>query len=365
MRALCAHTGPGARPGGRRNALPTDGPAHFLRLAEAALLTLLAAGVLVEWFRARRSRASVARVVADLGHSPPIGGLRETLSATLSDPELRIAYPLAGGRSVDAAGRDLDLAPNPAAGREVTPIVRDGQVVALLEHRAEVLELPDTVHEVVRAARLGLEHERLQAETRAQLADLTAARKRIVAAATDERQHLERDLHDGAQQQLIAISIGLRLLSGEGSAMTKRSSALVGEAARELALAIDELRDVAHGIYPSVLADEGLSAAIEGLAEGSTVAVAVGPIEVDPLDPSVAEAAYAIVSDVVDAAAGPVGVEAMSADGFLTLLVETPPMTADMIVELGDRVGAVDGTLTVRDAAPGRVRLIAEIPCGS
>ena len=75
-----------------------------------------------------------------------------------------------------------------AARREVTPIVRDGQVVALLEHRAEVLEQPDTVGEVVRAARLGLEHERLQAETRAQLADLTAARKRIVAAAADERQ---------------------------------------------------------------------------------------------------------------------------------------------------------------------------------
>src|SRR4029079_2020962 len=121
---------------------------------------------------------------------------------------------------------------------------------------ADVLEQPDTVDEVVRAARLGLEHERLQAETRAQLADLTAARKRIVAAATDERQRLERNLHDGAQQRLIAISIGLRLLSGEGTRMSERSSALVGEATRQLARAIDELRDVAHGIYPSVLADE-------------------------------------------------------------------------------------------------------------
>jgi signal transduction histidine kinase len=348
-----------------QSALPTDGLAHLLRLTEAALLSLLAAGALVEWFRARRSRTSVARVVADLGHSPPIGGLRDTLSATLSDPELRIAYPLAGGRAVDAVGRDLDLAPNPAAGRQVTPIVRDGLVVALLEHRAEVLELPETVDEVVRAARLGLEHERLQAETSAQLADLTAARKRIVAAATDERQRLERDLHDGAQQRLIAISIGLRLLAGGGTGMSERSSALVGEATQELALAIDELRDVAHGIYPSVLADEGLSAAIEGLAEGSTVAVAVGPIDVDPLDPSVAEAAYAIVSDVVEAAAGPVRVEAMRVDGSLTLVVDAPSLTADMIVELGDRVGAVDGILTVREAASGRVLLIAEIPCGS
>ena len=348
-----------------RSALPTDGPAHLLRLTEAALLSLLAAGACVEWFRARRSRTSVARVVADLGHSPPIGGLRDALAATLSDPELRIAYPLVDGRAVNTAGRDLELAPNLATRRKVTPIVRDGQVVALLEHRADVLEQPDTVDEVVRAARLGLEHERLQAEMSAQLADLTAARKRIVAAATEERQHLERDLHDGAQQQLIAISIGLRLLAGEGTGMSERSSVLVGEASRELALAIDELRDVAHGIYPSVLADEGLAAAIEGLAEGSSVAVDVGPIEVDPLDPSVREAAYAVVSDVVESGAGPVQVKAIKVGGFLRLAVDAPSMMGDMIVELDDRVGAVDGILTLREAAPGRVRLIAEIPCGS
>jgi signal transduction histidine kinase len=345
--------------------LPTDGPAHALRLAEAACLLLVAAGVVVEQIRARRSRTSVVRVVADLGHSPPVGGLRDTLAATLRDPDLRIAYPLPGGRIVDGAGRDLELAPDPGAGREVTPIVRDGQVVAMLEHRAEVLEQPDTVDEVVRAARLGLEHERLQAETRAQLADLTAARKRVVGAAADERQRLERDLHDGAQQQLIAISIGLRLLADEGSGMSGPSWSLIEEASRELALAIDDLRDVAHGIYPSVLADEGLAAAIDGLAEGATVAVSVGPIEIDPVDPSVGEAAYAVVSDVVRVAAGPVRVEATRSARVLTLVVDAPSVPGDMIVELGDRVGAVDGTLAIREAGPGRLRLVAEIPCGS
>ena len=163
---------------------------------------------------------------------------------------------------------------------------------------------------------------------------------------------------------MIAISIGLRLVIGEGTGMSKRSSALVGEATRELALAIDGLRDVAHGIYPSVLADEGLAAAIEGLAEGSTSAVDVGPIDVDPLDPSVGEAAYAIVSEVIEAAAGPVRVEAVKAGGFLTLTVDAPSMMADMIVELDDRVGAVDGILAVREAASGGIRLIAEFPCG-
>lgn len=348
-----------------RTVLPTDDAAHLLRLIEAALLTIMAVGVPIEWLRARRSRTSVARVVADLGHSPPLGGLRDALASTLKDPELRIAYPLAGGRSVDAAGRDVVLDADPARGRRVTPIVRDGGVIALLGHRADVLEAPDTIDEVVRAARLGLEHERLQAETRAQLADLTAARKRIVTAARDERQRLERDLHDGAQQHLIAISIGIRLLAGEPSGLGERSARLVAEAGQELGVAIDELREVAHGIYPSVLADEGVAAAIESLAEGSTIPLSIGDLDIDPVDQSIAEAAYAVVADVVGLAAGPVRVRATGQAGSLTLTLDAPSIPDDVLVELGDRVGAVDGTLTTGDLGPGRVELVAEFPCVS
>jgi signal transduction histidine kinase len=345
--------------------VPTSITDHMLRLIQAALLVTLVGGVAVEWVRARRSRTSVARVVADLGHSPPLGGLRDALASTLNDPDLRLVYPIPGGRVLDASGRPVRLDPETDGRRQITPIVRDGVTVALLEHRSDVLEAADTVDDVIQTARLGLEHERLRAEARAQLADLTAARKRIVAAAGAERQRLERDLHDGAQQRLITMSIRLRLLADDASRLPGRSAALIAEAGREIALAIDDLREVAHGIYPSVLADEGLAAAIESLVERSTSVIGVGDLDVDPVDLSIAEAAYAVVSDVVAAGPGPVSVHATRRAGTLVLVVEAPTVPDGVLVDLRDRVGAVDGTLTAREGAAGRLELIAEIPCAS
>jgi signal transduction histidine kinase len=345
--------------------IPTGGMGHLLRAAEAALLIGVAAGVTAEWLRARRSRARVARVVADLVHSPPLGGLREVLSSTLRDPALRLAYPLPDGRQVDVSGRSMRLDEPRQPSREVTSIVRSGEVVALLDHRSDVLHSAETVAEVIRAARLGLEHERLQAETRAQLADLSAARKRIVAAAGLERQRLERDLHDGAQQHLIAIAIGIRALGADPSGISPRSVDHIAEAANEIAMAIEQLREVAHGIYPSVLADEGLAAAIESLAEGSQTPVTVGDVEVDPVDLPVAEAAYAIVSEVVGLAAGPISVRAARDGESLTVVVQAPKVSGELLVEFGDRIGAVDGVLRVLDTLPGRSELLVEIPCVS
>lgn len=336
---------------------------HMLRVMQAALLVTLAVGVAVEWLRARRSRTLIARVVADLGHSPPLGGLRDALASTLNDPDLRLVYPIPGGRLLDASGHPVELDAETDGRRQVTPIVREGVTVAFLEHRPDVLEAPDTVDEVIHAARLGLEHERLRAETRAQLADLTAARKRIVAAAAEERQRLERDLHDGAQQRLIAISIRLRLLADEASGLRGRSAALIAEAGQQVALAIGELREVAHGIYPSVLADEGLAAAIEGLAEGSTTPISMGQLDVDPIDLSIAEAAYAVVSDIVGLRAGPVSVRATRETGSLTVVVEAPHLPDGVLTDIRDRVGAFDGTLTARDSGAGRLELTVGIPC--
>jgi signal transduction histidine kinase len=348
-----------------RSAAPGDTPAHLLRLVESALLIAVAVGAAVEWLRARRSRTMVARVVADLGQSPPPGGLRDALASILNDPDLRLAYRLPGGGEVDASGRPLLLDAETLPGRDIISILRDERVVALLAHRSDVVETAETLDEVVRAARLGLEHERLEAETRAQLAELTSARRRIVAAAVGERQRLERDLHDGAQQHLIAIAIGAQLLAAEASDLPQPLAALVAEASQEIALAIDELRLVAHGIYPSVLADEGLAAAVESLAEGSTTPIRMGALAVDPLDLPIAEAAYAVVAEVVEFAAGPVTVHATRHSGSLTLVVESPNIPGDVLVDLTDRVGAVDGILRRSDARSGWMQLVVEMPCAS
>jgi signal transduction histidine kinase len=339
--------------------------APLLELAEAALLTGVAVGASLEWMRVLRSRNRVARVVTELGSSPPVGGLRDALVSALRDPGLRLAYPLPDGGQVDAAGQRLDLSGEGAQGRAITPIVRDGEIVALIDHRADVLQSSEMMAEVIRAARLGLEHERLQAVARAQLADLTAARKRIVEAASGERQRLERDLHDGAQQRLITIAVNLRLLGADASDTDERSTALIGEAGQEIALAIDELREVARGLYPSVLTDEGLAAAVESLAEGATTPVRVGDVEVDPLDAPIAEAAYALVSEVVHLGAGAVDVRATRDAGTLRVMVQAEDIPAEMLIELADRIGAVDGTFSTTRSHPGRTELVAEIPCAS
>jgi signal transduction histidine kinase len=219
-----------------------------------------------------------------------------------------------------------------------------------------VLDAPARLDDVVAAARLGLEHERLQAERRAQLVELTAARKRIVAAAADERRRLERDLHDGAQQHLIAISIKLRLLAGDVD---------VDEARRELMAALEELRDLAHGLYPSSLAEEGLAAAIEGLAERSRVPMSIGVLPEDRLDETAEMIAYEVVAEIVASVDGLVRVSARRSGTELMLDVSAPDVVAALLEELGDRIGAVDGTLQHAADGRGRMQLSVGIPCGS
>jgi signal transduction histidine kinase len=346
--------------------LSTDATAQALRLVQATLLIALAIGVALEAVRARWSRDRVARVVTDLRRSPPPGGLRDALANIMDDSDLRIAYPIGDGRHADARGRDIVLNEDPPAGRQLTPIIREGAVVAILDHRIEVLDTPATIDDVVRAARLGLEHERLQAATRAQLADLSAARKRIVATADDERKRLERDLHDGAQQHLIALSVRLRLLADEAAGHDRETLDIVDAARLEIGLAIEELREVAHGIYPSILADEGLAAAVEGLSEATGVLVSPGGLDFDRLDPNVEAAAYAVVAGVSAAATGPVRVAGERSGDDLVLTVSAHAVPADVIEELADRVGAIDGRLDVElDKARDGLSLRAVMPCGS
>ena len=150
--------------------------------------------------------------------------------------------------------------PVAASGRAVTPLVRDGRRVALVAHAAAVAELE---REIGAAVRLALENERLQAEVLAQLQDLRASRTRIVETGDAERRRLERDLHDGAQQRLLALSYDLRLARAGCSrptATSRAASLLDAQATDERRPPSDELRELAHGIYPAILTEAGLGA---------------------------------------------------------------------------------------------------------
>jgi signal transduction histidine kinase len=328
-----------------------------LWLGQAAALGALAAAVAWGLVRTRRTRSSLARLVVELGEPAAPSGLRDGLAETLADPGLEIAYPVGEGRYADALGRPVDLTLRD--GRATTPLIRDGRPVAVLVHRIGLLDNPELIEEVASTARLALENERLQAEARAQLEDLRSSRARIIEAGDAERRQLERDLHDGAQQRLVGLSLALRLLQTRLGADDDRQLGLLTEAESELGLAIAELRELAHGIHPAVLSDEGLAAAVEALAE--EVPLRIGDLPQERFSPAVETAAYLVVAEA--AKAGAASVRAERRDCALVVEVEAEAEPKEL-VDLEDRVGALDGRLDVERAPDGGVRIRAEIPCG-
>jgi signal transduction histidine kinase len=313
----------------------------------------------VAWagIRARRARADVAQLVVELAQSPPAGGLRDVLASIVGDPGLVLAYPLDGSaRLVDVRGGTVELPPQPG---QRTTLVQDGRPVGVLAHAPGLLDDEQLVAEVAAAGRLALENERLQAEVRARIEDLRASRARIVAAGDAERRRLERDLHDGAQQRLVALALSLRLLR---SRLTSETALELAE--RELGLAVEELRDLAHGLFPALLADEGLEAAVQALSEESTVPLRVGDLPRERLDPSLETAAYTVVAETVRAATGSVDVRASRAHETLVVELRAPDVDGLDVVALEDRLGALDGRLAIlRGAVDTTVR--AELPCAS
>jgi signal transduction histidine kinase len=334
-----------------------------LWLAEAAALSLLAAAAVWSWVRNRRARSAVAKLVVDLAKSPPPGGLRDVLARTVGDPELILAYPLdAAGRLVDAQGRPVDLDDR----QQQTRLVRDGSVVAVLAHSPGLLDDEQLVDEVATASRLALENERLQAQVGARLEELRASRARIVEAGDAERKRLERDLHDGAQQRLVGLSLSLRLTRAQLAAGAAPDAvALLDEADAELRGAIAELRELAHGIFPAVLADEGLAAAVEALAEDGDVPVQIRRLAEGRFPPAVETAAYTVVAEAAQATTTGVVVEAKRSGDALLVDVETHDDLGLDLVALQDRVGALDGRLTVERHGDGHVTLRGVLPCVS
>jgi signal transduction histidine kinase len=339
-----------------RGFLDTGTLARRLWFGEAGALLALAGAVGWGLARARRARSAVARLVVDLAQSPPPGGLRDALAGIVGDPGLVLAYPLEqGDRLVDADGAPLKL----PEGRQQTTLVRDGRPVAVVAHAPGLLDDEQLVEELTSAARLALENERLRAEVRARLDELRASRARIVAAGDAERRRLERDLHDGAQQRLVGLSLSLRLLR------TRVSAPKLAQADDELRVAITELRELAHGIFPAVLADEGLAAAVEALAEEAAVPLRLGCLTESRFEPAVETAAYTVVANVVRAARAPVDVRTARANGALVVELDAASVEGIDVVDLEDRVGALDGRLSVDRGLDGQVHVRAELPCGS
>jgi signal transduction histidine kinase len=217
-----------------------------------------------------------------------------------------------------------------------------------------------------------IEARRAQA-LRERVADLRDARQRIIAAADAERRRIERDLHDGAQQRLVALTTMLSLAEARFKTDPDRAAELVARAREEAELAVKELRDLARGIHPTLLSDLGLGAALDALAARAPVPVRVSGVPSDRLPPAVEAAAYYVTAEALTnvakyAQASECSVRLSLDDERLRVEVSddgvggADPSTGSGLLGLRDRVEALDGRLEI-DSPPGAgTTVIVELP---
>jgi signal transduction histidine kinase len=288
------------------------------------------------------------------------GPVREMLAERLGDRSLNIAYWLPDRRIfVDERGHPVDL-PASGSGRTWTAVEREGNRVAAI------------VHDAASAAALALDNERLKADLRARLEELRHSRRRIVEAADDARRQIERDLHDGAQQQLVSLALDLRLLRARLK-HEPEVAATVEELADKLAAALAELRELARGIHPAVLSDHGLGPAIHVLVERAPIAVECDLAFEDRLPAPVEAAAYFVVAE------GLTNVIKYANAGKATVSVRRRSRTLEVVVAddgvggaridagsglrgLSDRLAALEGELSLDSPLGEGTRLVARIP---
>jgi signal transduction histidine kinase len=246
----------------------------------------------------------------------------------------------------------------------VARIARGDSPLALVLHDPALVNEPELGRALGSAARLSVENEALRAEALAQLHALQASRGRIVETADAARRRLERDLHDGAQQRLLALSYDLRLArGGAASESNDELVSMLDAAAAETDTALEELRDLAHGIYPAILTEAGLAPALATLADEAPLPVELGALPPERFPAAIERTAYLLIDEAIADAAGR-GATWLAvrirrdADRLVVAAEDDGTPRGGRLWHLADRVGALGGSLDVADT-----ELRAAIPC--
>ena len=354
---------------------PFDLPLSGLVSFGLAQLVLLAGPLLfvISTVRAWAARGALGTAIVDLEPGAPSGRLRDALARALGDSTLQVAFQQPDGAGyVDTAGQAVEVA-QPDPGRAVVPISGSDEATGAVLVYDEGLELePQLVRLTAAAASMALEHARLQAEVQAQLEQVRASRSRIVEAGDAERRRLERDLHDGAQQRLVTLSLALAMARDRAAADPQLES-LIESASKEAREALTELRELARGIHPAVLTETGLAGAIQALAERSPVPTTIITVPAGRFQAAIEATAYFVVSEALanvakHAMAGSAEVTIREQPGRLVVQVSDDgaggarPEKGSGLRGLADRVASAGGVLRV-DSPPGcGTRLEADIP---
>src|SRR3954452_4560917 len=339
----------------------------------AALLTVPAA-LLWGLLRSRLARSVLADMFRELGSLRGVR-LEAGLAKGLGDPALVLAYRVPGERFyIDGRGRAVAL-PAPGGDRAAAPVERDGRELAMLVYDASLEDDPELVAAVAAAAAVALDDARLHAESEDRLAELRASRERIVAAGDAERRRLERNLHDGAQQRLVVVALQLRMIERRIDTDPAAAKRLVTSAGEELSKSLEDLRELARGLHPSVL-NHGLKAALDSLASRSTVPTTVSFNATARLPEPVELAAYFVACEALAnvakyAHATKASVRVSRRDGVAVIEIADDGVggadeTAGTGLQgLADRVAALDGTLRILSPGGAGTVVTADLPCAS
>jgi signal transduction histidine kinase len=350
-----------------------DVHSEALEWLSLVLISAISLAFLAGLLQARFARSAIGDLLVDLREPAEPGALRDALARALRDPTLQLAFWVPEYEAyVGSDGEPVEL-PAEGSGRIATFVERGGDRVAALVHDASLRDEPQLVGAVTSAAGIALENERLQADLRARLTDLRASRSRIVEAGDAARRKLERDLHDGAQQRLVSLSILLRLVAGKLPPDAPETK-LLSTAREELTASLAELRGIAQGIHPAVLSDHGLPVALESLAARAPVRVELHVALDARLPEPIEVAAYYLVAEGLTnvakyADAQSANVEVARENGTLVVEISddgkggADPDAGSGLRGLADRLEALDGRLRVWSPESGGTRLRAEIPC--
>jgi signal transduction histidine kinase len=345
-----------------------------IRRVTFGVLGIAPVAFLIGLLDARLARSSVGALLVELDADPNPAELRDALARALGDPSLTLAYWLPEfGSWADLDGRPVVL-PERNGGPSTTLIDRDGAHLAALLHDPSLHDEPELLDAVSAGAGIALENGRLQVELRARLEELKGSRGRVIEAGQQERQRLERNLHDGAQQRLIALSLELGML-GEGLGANPDAKTRLDRARGEIALSLEELRDVARGIHPAVVSGHGLAVALESLAARAALPVRLVVALEGRVKERVEVAAYYVISESLanvgkhaDASSATIDVWRSNGD-LIVEVVDDGVGGADSergtgLRGLADRVEGLGGRMRVWTPRGGGTRVRAEIPCG-
>ncbi len=342
-----------------------------------AAVSLVPLGFLAGVVRLRMGHGPLAPLALELGRGSDPGRLELALRHALGDPSLELLLRDRDTASwLDSRGVSVGP-PEEDSSVAVTTLERDSEPIAAIVHDRVLREDPGLVAAATAVLRLAVENERLTAEVRDQLASVRASRARLVEAAEAERRRIERDLHDGAQQRLIGVALSLQEARAEARRHTPDAPFLrqLDDTADELLAAVEELRELARGIHPAILTDDGLGVAVTSLARRAAV-----PVELDlaldgRLPPAVEATAYYVVAEALTnitrhARARSVTVRVSNHDEVLKVEVGddgdggVDARFGSGISGLIDRLEAVSGTLEIHSPPGVGTRLQAVIPCG-